>query len=239
MRAFLLLLALSLASPAAAETAKPPKAPEAAPVMKVPDEVRDLAGAFEITDAESTRRCAMTLDIRVQNGGFGLAFDKPACSAAMPFLTTVTAWALGPAGAIRLIDGAGRTVAEFGETEDGLFEMARSGEGIFFLARAGGSEPPGPVPADLAGTWSFARQPDRPICKVTLTEEPAAADTFKLSLATGCDQTITSFAPVSWRIERADVVILSSRGDQLRFEQTEDNVWRKVPEGNRPLLLIR
>ncbi|WP_170263423.1 protease inhibitor Inh/omp19 family protein [Blastochloris sulfoviridis] len=222
-----------------AETAKPQKAPEAVPAATVPDEVRDLAGAFEITDAESTRRCAMTLDARVQSGGFALAFDKPACAAALPFLSTVNAWALGPAGAIRLIDGTGRTVAEFGETEDGLYEMARSGEGIFFLSRAGGSEPPGPVPADLAGTWSFARQPDRPICKVTLTEKPATEDTFKLSLAAGCDQTITSFAPVSWRIERTDMVILSSSGDQLRFEQTEDNVWRKVPEGNRPLLLIR
>ncbi|NJO54754.1 MAG: AprI/Inh family metalloprotease inhibitor, partial [Bacteroidales bacterium] len=99
--------------------------------------------------------------------------------------------------------------------------------------------PAGPALADLAGTWSFARQPGRPICKVTLTEEPAGDDAFKLTLDAGCDQAITAFAPVSWRIERSDIVVMSSRGDQLRFEQSEGTVWRKVPEGNRPLLMMR
>ncbi|NJL08824.1 MAG: AprI/Inh family metalloprotease inhibitor [Methylacidiphilales bacterium] len=201
--------------------------------------MRELAGPFELTDADATRHCAITLEARAQGTGFALAFDKPACSAALPFLSTVTAWALGPAGAIRLLDGSGRAVAEFGETEDGLYEMARSGEGVFFLSHAGGMEPAGPALTDLAGTWSFARQPSRPICKVTLTEEPADDDAFKLTLAADCDQAITAFAPVSWRIERSDIVVMSSRGDQLRFEPSEGNVWRKVPEGNRPLLLMR
>ncbi|BAR98493.1 hypothetical protein BV133_900 [Blastochloris viridis] len=225
-----LMLALIGAGAATAETARP---------AKVPDEVRQLAGPFDLTDAEGHRRCALALEAKIQGTGFALGFDKPTCVGAMPFLATVTSWSRGPASAIRLLDGTGRVVAEFGETEDGLYEMARAGEGVFFLSRAGGTEPAGPTPAELTGTWSFARQPGRPICSVTLTEEPADGDSYRLTLAGTCDQTIKSFAPVSWRLDRADIVITSGQGDQVRFERTEDNIWRRVSDASRPLFLTR
>ena len=234
MRAGLLFLALVLSGTASAETARPPAA-----AAKVPDEVRQLAGAFELTDAEGHRRCAIALDAKPQGAGFALSFDKPACIAALPFLSSVVAWSRGPASAIRLIDGAGRVVAEFGETEDGLYEMVRSGEGVFFLSHAGSNEPDDLNPGDLVGAWAFARQPGKAICKVTLTEEPADEDNYRLTLATGCDQGVTTFGPVSWRIEKTDIVMVSGKGDQLRFERTEDKVWRKVPEAGKPLLLTR
>ncbi|NJL50830.1 MAG: AprI/Inh family metalloprotease inhibitor [Blastochloris sp.] len=205
----------------------------------MPDEVIELAGPFELTDAEGHHRCAMALEAKSQGAGFVLTFDRPACVRALPFLSSVAAWSQGPASSIRLIDVSGRVVAEFGETEDGLYEMVRSGEGVFFLSHAGGNEPVDLNPGDVFGTWAFARQPDKPICKVTLTEEPANEDTYQLALADGCDQGITTFGPVSWRIEKTDIVMVSAKGDQLRFERTEDKAWRKVPEAGKPLLLTR
>jgi hypothetical protein len=234
MRALVVLLALVVSGAASAEPARPP-----APAAKVPEEVRGLAGPFELADAEGHRRCAMTLEAKSQGAGFALTFDKPACVGALPFLSSVAAWNRGPTSSIRLIDGGGRVVAEFGETEDGVYEMARSGEGVFFLSHAGGNEPDELSPGDLVGAWAFARQPGKAICKVTLTEEPANEDTYRLTLASGCDQGITIFGPVSWRIEKTDIVMVSGKGDQLRFERTEDKVWRKVPEAGKPLLLTR
>lgn len=233
MRTVLLLLALAVSGPAMAETARP------AAAAKVPDEVKELAGPFELTDAEGHRRCAMALEARSQGAGFALTFDKPTCVGAMPFLSSVTAWTRGPASSIRLTDGTGRVVAEFGETEDGLYEMARPGEGVFFLSHAGTTETTELSPSDLVGAWAFARQPGKAVCTVTLTEEPANEDSYRLTLAGGCDQGILTFSPVSWRIEKTDIVMVNAKSDQLRFERTEDKVWRKVPEAGKPLLLTR
>jgi hypothetical protein len=95
------------------------------------------------------------------------------------------------------------------------------------------------TPTDLVGTWSFAREPGRPMCRLTLSNQRVGNDNFGLSVANGCDQSLTAFGFLSWRIERNDLVFNSKSGEQLRFEQTEENLWRKIPEGSRPLLLSR
>jgi hypothetical protein len=55
----------------------------------------------------------------------------------------------------------------------------------------------------------------------------------------GCDASIASFAPVSWRIERGDVVLQSKAGDKLRFGKQEGGGWAKVPERPGPMVMVR
>jgi hypothetical protein len=50
---------------------------------------------------------------------------------------------------------------------------------------------------------------------------------------------VARFEPVSWRLDRDDVVLLSPRGDVMRFGRQEGGGWAKVPEMPRPLLMTR
>jgi len=228
------LLVLSMV-PASAQAPQPAASQSAA----IPDAVQTLAGAYELADADAKRRCAITLEARVAAPGFGLSFAAAECNAAFTFLAPAIAWTPGPASTIRLLDKASHVVAEFGETETGLYEMARPGEGVFFLASAANAAPRDPTPAELAGTWTLARQTGRPICRLTLTDRRVGNDNFALSLAAGCDPAFTALGPVSWRTEHSDLVFNLKTGESLRFEQEEEKLWRKVPEDKDPLMLSR
>ena len=42
----------------------------------------------------------------------------------------------------------------------------------------------------------------------------------------------------SWNMERGELVISSAKGT-WRFEEAGEIAWRRVPEGNNPLWLVR
>ena len=198
-----------------------------------------MPGTYELTDAAGKRHCTLALEARVAAPGFALSQTTAECTAAFAFLATVAAWAPGPASTIRLIDKAGHLVAEFGETEVGLYDTARPGEGVFFLSNAANAAARDPTPAELAGAWTFARAAGRPICRLTLTDRRIGAEDFALSLAAGCDAAIVALGLTSWRTDHSDLVFNLKAGDPLRFEREEDKLWRKVPEGSDPLTLTR
>jgi hypothetical protein len=240
LRFGIFLLLLALASPAAAQTQNPESNPaEAVTPPPIPD-AKTLAANYELASAIGDRKCPVTLDVKPAGPGFTLVYDKTVCLPLFAFLSETVAWAPGIAGSIRFVNAAKRTVSEFTEGIGGRYEALRENDGVYFLSNLQFVDP-GDMPqfAELLGDWNLLRPGGPPICGITLTDQAAGDDTFVMSLKTGCDQSVTRFGPVSWALDRGDIILISAKGDRLRFGRQQEGGWAKVPDTPRPLLLAR
>lgn len=205
-----------------------------------PADAKLLAANYELTNADSSLTCAITLDPKPAGPGLYLAFDRPQCNANFGFLNQVTAWIPGVAGAILLVGPDGRTVTEFTEGVGGVYEAIRENDAVYFLANLQFVDPSQRVQiADLFGDWNLAPPDKGPGCRITLTEDVAGNEMFTVRVAPNCDAAIVQFGPAFWQLERGDILLRSKGGNVLRFERQEGNVWAKVPEKPRPLQLSR
>jgi len=91
---------------------------------------------------------------------------------------------------------------------------------------------------DLFGEWQFSRGTARVICQITLGNTAYDTDSFVLALKPGCDPLIARFAPVSWRLDRGQFVMLAANGQSWRFEESE-NAWSRIPAMRPPLVMAR
>ena len=64
-------------------------------------------------------------------------------------------------------------------------------------------------------------------------------DSFALTVKPGCDPIITRFAPVGWRLDRGQLIMLAAGGQSWRFEENEEAVWSRVPAMRPPLVMNR
>jgi hypothetical protein len=205
-----------------------------------PEAVRALAANYELTNADGDRKCPMTLDAKPAGPVLALVFDRPACVALFAFLSDVAGWLPGPAGSIRFMRANARPVLEFTEGVGGTYEGIREGDAVYFLTNLQYSDPAdAPQFADLLGDWNLSRPGGAAICRISLTDEPAANESFAARVDANCDATITRFGPVAWRLERGDVLLLARNGDKLRFGRQEGGDWMKIPDTPRPLMMSR
>ena len=232
----LLILLFALAGPAVAQ------APNSAPPAEGPviPDAKTLAANYELSSALGDRKCPMTLDTKPAGPGFTLVYDRTICLPLFGFLKETVAWLPGIAGSIRFVNAAKRTVSEFTEGVGGRYEALREGDGVYFLANLQFVDP-GEAPqfADLVGEWNLLRPGGPPICAITLTDQATGEDTFVVTVKPGCDQAITRFGPVSWVLDRGDIIMFSQKGERLRFGRQQEGGWAKVPDTPRPLLLAR
>src|SRR5262245_47946525 len=84
----------------------------AQPAPPVSEAAKEVVGAWEISNADRDRRCAVTFSVDPAPGGFKLEFEAD-CAAAFPPLKDVVAWALGQNDVLRLIDAKNVAVLEF------------------------------------------------------------------------------------------------------------------------------
>jgi hypothetical protein len=199
-----------------------------------------LAAAYQLANADGDRVCAMTLKPDTAGAAFAISFDKAACADAIAFTGDVTAWTPGPGDSILLLGAKGVLIAEFTEGVGGNWEALREGDGVYFLTNPSLADPAKQAqPADLFGSWNVARTAGKPVCRMEFKQEVTGDGGYQLALAPDCDAGIVRFGPVSWRLERGDLVLASAKGETLRFALQEEGGWAKVPESNRPLLLTR
>jgi hypothetical protein len=212
-----------------------------APAAKAdPAEVRALAANYELTNADASLKCAMTLEAKPAGRGLMLAFDRRQCTSLFGFLGEVSAWLPGVAGAILFVAPDGRAVAEFTEGVGGVYEAIRENDGVYFLANLQFVDPSERVQiADLYGEWYLSRPGGPPICRITLSDEVAGNEMFAARVSAECDPALAKFGLVHWQLERGDVLLRSRSGDTLRFGRQEGGVWAKIPEKPQPLLLSR
>lgn len=200
----------------------------------------DLADAYQLANADGDRVCPMTLKADAAGGGYAISFDKAACADAIDFTVDVTNWSPGAGASIRLLGAKGVLVAEFTEGVAGNYEALIEGKGVYFLTNLRLADPAKqPQPAEQLGAWDAERTAGKPICRMTFTDEPTDTGGNALKLAPDCAASIARFAPVSWRIERGDLVLSSAKGEKLRFALRDGGGWTKVPESSRPLVLTR
>jgi len=209
----------------------------AQPAPQVSDAAKDLVGAWEISNADRDKRCAVTFSIDPAPGGFKLQLD-PACSDAFPPLKDVVVWKLGPNERVWLADGKGAAVIEFTEVESGMYEGERKGEGLFFMQTQAAVKAETRSADQLFGDWRLLRELDQPLCTVTLSNASDGGDKFKVAVKQGCDTTIAGFGLTTWRLDR-DQLLLTGSGGTWRFTESDPATWERMPLSTDPLLLMR
>jgi hypothetical protein len=205
------------------------------PLPQPIEAARNLVGVWELSNPDRDRRCQMTFRLDPAPPGRAVALG-PNCATAFPNLAAIAAWTLGANDSLQLVDRQGTLLLELTEVESGMYEttVAYSRLLLQTLAASGKER----ITDDLFGDWAFMRS-NRAICAMTLGNTAYDTDSFNLTLKPGCDQLIARFAPVSWRLDRSQFVMLNAKGDSWRFEEGEPNIWSRIPAMRPPLLMVR
>ena len=222
------LLVLAASVPAAAQAPAPSDAAKA------------MVGAWEMSNADRDKTCTVNFKLTAAGTSYGLDLDKK-CNDAFPAIRAIVGWTFGRNDSLVLVDAGGKPVLELLEVEAGMYEGLRPNEERYFLQNAAVAAASRDRPADdLFGDWTFVRGgTTKPICALTLANTAANADSFAINVKPGCDALITRFGPASWRMDRGQLVVLSSKGEIWRFEESDPTTWERIPRGRQPLSLVR
>jgi len=227
-RLTMVLAVAALPLAAHAQTSQPSAEPS--------DAAKALVGAWELSNPDRDRRCQVTFKLDPTPPGRSIAL-APACGVAFPDLRPTAAWTMGRDDSLKLLDSKGTTLLELNEVESGMYETTPSYTHYFLqtLAATGKER----ITDDLFGEWQFNRGTAKVICEMTFGNTARDADSFVLTVKPGCDQVITRFAPVAWRFDRGQVIMLAANGQSWRFEENEDNIWSRVPAVRPPIMMTR
>jgi hypothetical protein len=224
----------ALAGGAFAQSAAQPAPAQSAPAE---DGAKAVLGAWEMSNADRDRTCTVTLRSDAAGSAHALQWDEK-CAAMFPFTKSAVAWVIGDKEALRFLDGQGKMVLEVSEVEGGLYEGERPGEGLLFLqSTAAEAADSGKTAEQMAGEWAFAHADGKPICRISLVK--SVTNALAMKIKPGCDSLITDFAPVSWQMDRGQLVLTSKAGDAWRFEEDDAGAWQRIPRGTEPLQLMR
>ena len=201
------------------------------------DAAKELVGAWEISNSDRDKRCAVAFSTDPAPGGFKLELD-PDCGNVFPAFKEIAVWALGPKDVVRLVDSKGASVLEFTEVESGMYESERTSEGLYFMQAQAAIKAEIRSPEQMFGDWKFLREADKPLCTLTLSSASDGADTYKLTVKPGCDASIAGFGLTTWRLDR-DQLVLTGRSGAWRFSESDPTTWERIPLSTDPLLLIR
>lgn len=210
-----------------------------APAARAQDALKkDMIGQWELATTERGKTCVVTLKNDAVPQGLKLELE-PDCAKALPFTRDIAAWNVKGLDIVRLQDAAGQPVIDFTEVESGIFEGLRSGEGVYILQNLAAARSLAKSMDQMIGDWSMVRGNGRPICGLTLTNTEATGDNFQVFLKPKCDPLVATFAPVEWRLDRGQMILLSKSGEAWQFEADDNAQWRKVPDTADPLIMLR
>jgi hypothetical protein len=201
------------------------------------DAAKAMLGTWELSNADRDKICMITFRPDPAPPGLKLEFDK-ACAGVFALTKDVTAWTLGVNDTLRFVDTKGKTILELSEVEARMYEGERPGEGLYFMQNSAPAEVGLRTAEEMPGDWGVMHDSEKPICIVTLLKT-AAGDAFTLKVKPGCDPFVSSFNPLSWRMDRGALVLLSARGEDWRFEEDDAVTWHRVPESTDPIVLVR
>ncbi len=209
-----------------------------AALAQAPNEAaKALVGTWEFSNADRDKLCTITFRADANAAGMRLEFDR-GCAALFPFIREVAGWTFAEGDFLRLVDASGKPVLEFSEVESGVYEAPRPGEGILFIQNAGAAGPAPRTAEQVTGEWAIIRGAGTTICTLTLSNTAAGPD-FAIQVKPPCDAFVTRFGPVTWRIDRGEMVLKSARGQTWRFEESDATTWRRIPQTADPVLLVR
>jgi hypothetical protein len=211
--------------------------PAAAQAPEANEAAKAFAGVWEFTNADRDKVCTVTFRTDPAASGFALEFD-PACAAKFSFVGQITGWSLAENDFLRLLDAGNSSLLEFSEVESGVYEAPMPGEGILFIQKADAAGPAPRTAAELSGEWTIVRGAGKPVCTLTLSDTEVG-ENFAVRVRPPCDAFVMGFGPVSWRIERGELLLNAAKGNPWRFEEQDAATWRRVPSTADPVILIR
>jgi hypothetical protein len=201
------------------------------------ESAKRVIGSWEFSNADRDRTCTATFKGDPVPGGFKVEFDAN-CANLFPLVREISAWKFPENDLLYLVDARGRTIVEFSEVEDGIFEAPTPGVGVLFLQNAAAAGAPPRPPEQLAGNWAIVRKAGPPVCGLTLAMTKAS-DGFAVTVKPGCEQAIARLNFAQWRIDRDQIMLVPSRGNPWRFEEVDNTTWRRVPESADQITLVR
>jgi hypothetical protein len=194
-----------------------------------------MIGSWEFSNADRDKTCTATFKSDRTAVGFKVEFNS-GCSGLFPLVNEVAGWSFPDNDLLRLLDNQGRTIAEFSEVEDGIYEAPTPGVGVLFIQNAA-SAAPAKTPQDVAGNFNLM-QGEKVLCALTLAQT-AVKDAFALTVKPGCDAAVARQNFAQWRLDRGELVLVPARGNPWRFEEIENGTWRRLPESVDALTLVR
>ena len=146
------------------------------------DSAKAMIGTWEFSNADRDKICTITLKPDPVPVGFKAEFDKN-CGTLFPLVNDIAGWNFPENDLLRLLDAHGKSLVEFSEVEDGIYEAPTPGIGVLFLQNAAAAAPPQKPPEQVAGDWAIVRG-GKPLCQLTLATDPTAVSYTHLTLPT-------------------------------------------------------
>jgi Protease inhibitor Inh len=200
------------------------------------DSAKAVIGTWEFSNADRDKICTATFKADPTPVGFKVEFDKN-CAALFPIVASVAGWVFPDNDLLRLLDEQKKTLIEFSEVEDNIYEAPTPGLGVLFLQSAADAGPPPKPPEQVAGNWAIMRN-GAPLCQLTLTTT-AAGDNLAMSIKPGCSPAIAQLNFSQWRIDRSELMLIPARGNPWRFEEVDDVSWRRLPDSVNSYTLVK
>jgi Protease inhibitor Inh len=201
------------------------------------ESAKAVIGTWEFSNADRDKICTVTLKSDPAPVGFKAEFDKN-CGSLFPLVNDIVGWNYPENDLLHLLDAQGKSLVEFSEVEDGIYEAPTPGIGVLFLQNAAAAGAAPKPPEQVAGDWAIVRANGTPLCRLTLATT-AAQDGLALTVKPGCDPAVARLNLTLWRIDRDEVMLVPARGNPWRFEEVDAKTWRRVPESNDPIMLVR
>lgn len=226
------ILSMAFAAPLAAQA----PGPEAPPEQSTPPP-RTMIGTWEFSNADREKTCSITFRNESAKVGKRVEFDGK-CADNFAFVRDIVGWEMKENDFLRLLDAQGNSVLEFNEVESGIFEAPKPGEGILFIQNASDLGPAPKTAAQITGDWSVTRRTSRVICVLTLSDTAVGGE-FAVQVQPGCDPTVARFAPVTWAMDRGEIMLRAANGQLWRFEEADNGRWQRIPAASTPLFMVR
>jgi hypothetical protein len=201
------------------------------------ESAKAVIGIWEFSNADRDKICTVTLKSDPAPVGFKTEFDKN-CGSLFPLVNDIVGWNYPENDLLHLLDAQGKSLVEFSEVEDGIYEAPTPGIGVLFLQNAAAAGAAPKPPEQVAGDWAIVRANGTPLCRLTLATT-AAQDGLALTVKPGCDPAVARLNLTLWRIDRDELMLVPARGNPWRFEEVDAKTWRRVPESNDPIMLVR
>ncbi len=196
-----------------------------------------MIGSWEFSNADRDRTCTATFKSDSSPAGYKIEFDAN-CVNLFPLVRDVAGWKFPDNDLLYLLDARGKSVVEFSEVEDGIFEAPTPGVGVLFLQNAAAAGAPPKPPEQVAGDWAIVRKAGPPTCILTLTMTKTG-DAFAVTIKPGCEAAFARLNFTQWRIDRDQLMLVPSRGNPWRLEEVDNTTWRRVPESADQITLVR
>ncbi len=196
-----------------------------------------MIGSWEFSNADRDRTCTATFKSDSSPAGYKIEFDAN-CVNLFPLVRDVAGWKFPDNDLLYLVDARGKSVVEFSEVEDGIFEAPTPGVGVLFLQNAAAAGAPPKPPEQVAGDWAIVRKAGPPACILTLAMTKTG-DGFAVTVKPGCDAAFARLNFTQWRIDRDELMLVPSRGNPWRLEEVDNTTWRRVPESADQITLVR